>query len=60
VTDVKPNSPMEYILFPGDKLVAVDNVSVENLDCAEITGFIASRAKHERKLTVISNTRASS
>lgn len=60
MAEVKPYSPMEYMLFPGDKLIAVDDVSVENLDCDEITKFMTSRAKYERILTVITNTTASS
>jgi hypothetical protein len=43
------------MLNPGDKLVQVDNVIVESLACSQITSLIASRAEHERQLTVITS-----
>jgi hypothetical protein len=40
------------LFFPGDTLVAVDHIMVENLRCSQITSLIAARATNERTLTV--------
>jgi hypothetical protein len=33
----------------------VDNVTVEHLECSQITSLIAARADHDRRLTVITS-----
>ncbi|KAG7369301.1 hypothetical protein IV203_032044 [Nitzschia inconspicua] len=53
VAELRPGSPLEGMLSPGDKLVAVDSRNVEHLDCSQITSLIAASADHDRCLTVV-------
>lgn len=57
VAELRPNSPLEGMLSPGDKLVQVDDVQVDSLawTCSQITSLIAKRANQERRLTVITS-----
>jgi hypothetical protein len=53
ITSIKSGSPVERILKPGDKLVAVDEIAVVEMSCSQITSLIASRADQERRFTVM-------
>jgi hypothetical protein len=55
VSELRPNSPLEGALSPGDKLVAVDDIQVDSnaWTCSQITSLIAKRAGAERRLTVL-------
>ena len=53
ITSIKSGSPVERILKPGDKLIAVDEIAVVDMTCSQITSLIASRADQERRFTVM-------
>jgi hypothetical protein len=53
ITSIKSGSPVERILKPGDRLVAVDEIAVVEMTCSQITSLIASRAEKERRFTVM-------
>ena len=53
ITSIKSGSPVERILKPGDKLIAVDEIAVVEMSCSQITSLIASRADQERRFTVM-------
>ena len=53
ITSIKSGSPVERILKPGDKLIAVDEIAVVEMSCSQITSLIASRADQERRFTIM-------
>ena len=53
INSIKSGSPVERILKPGDKLIAVDEIAVVEMSCSQITSLIASRAEKERRFTVM-------
>ena len=54
--EIRDNSPLEGMVAIGDKVVAVDNVPVQDFQCSQITSLIAARAGHERRLTVLTSS----
>ena len=53
INSIRGGSPVERILKPGDKLIAVDDIAVVGMTCSQITSLIASRADQERRFTVM-------
>ena len=53
INSIKKGSPVTGILKPGDRLVAVDEMTVNEMSCSQITSLIASRSDRERRFTVM-------
>ena len=53
IDSIKKDSPVQQILKPGDKLIAVDEIAVTEMSCSQITSLIASRSNQERQFTVL-------
>ena len=53
VHTVKPGSSLEGSMFPGDLIVAVDNVDTRALSAEAVMKMMASRSEFERKVTVL-------
>ena len=51
---IKPNSPVEGLLFVGDIIVAVNNTNTRKSKADEITRLLRVTVKEERKITVLS------
>lgn len=54
VHKVNPNSPLEGTLFPGDIIVAIDDVDTRAMSASAITALMVRTANLRRKLTVLS------
>ena len=51
---VKPQSPMAGTLFPGDVIVAIDNVDTRAMSVSAFQSLIIRTANSWRELTVLS------
>lgn len=51
---IKPNSPVEGLLFVGDIIVAVNDTSTRKSKADEITRLLKVTVREERKITVLS------
>jgi len=51
---IKPNSPVEGLLFVGDIIVAVNDTNTRNSRADEITRLLKVTVREERKITVLS------
>lgn len=49
---VKEGSPLENIIFPGDKILEIDGISARNLSASTFSKIIASRVNKMRKMVV--------
>jgi C-terminal processing protease CtpA/Prc len=54
VHKVNPQSPLEGSLFPGDIIVAIDDVDTRAMSASAITALMVRTANQRRKLTVLS------
>jgi C-terminal processing protease CtpA/Prc len=54
VHKVNPQSPLEGTLFPGDIIVAIDDVDTRAMSASAITALMVRTANLRRKLTVLS------
>jgi hypothetical protein len=54
VHKVNPQSPLEGSLFPGDIIVAIDDVDTRAMSASAITALMVRTANLRRKLTVLS------
>ena len=54
VNKVNDDSPLEGILFPGDLIVAVDDIDTRAMSASAIYALMIRTSKKERKLTVLS------
>jgi C-terminal processing protease CtpA/Prc len=54
VHKINPQSPLEGILFPGDIIVAIDDVDTRAMSASAITALMVRTANLRRKLTVLS------
>lgn len=54
VAEIRPNSTMQGMVSPGDKIIGVDEKDVTHMLVNEITTLMASRASSERRLTFVS------
>jgi hypothetical protein len=59
VHKVNPQSPLEGTLFPGDIIVAIDDVDTRAMSASAITALMVRTANQRRKLTVLSEDVAS-
>lgn len=55
VSDVRTTSVLYGKIFPGDRIVAVDNEDVSRMTVAEITALMARKAAYDRVLTIITS-----
>jgi len=55
---VKAGSSLEGLLFPGDKIIAVDGVDTSEMTASAVTKIMARKMKQERKITVLSDVNA--
>jgi len=55
VFEIKPGSVVEGVLFPGDKIIAVDDVDTRHMSASAVTQIMARRMNHRRKITVLSD-----
>jgi PDZ domain len=53
VHSVKPGSSLEGHIFPGDLIIAVDNVDTRTFKAEEVMKMMASKNGFERKITVL-------
>jgi len=49
---VKESSPLENIIFPGDKILEIDGMNARNLSASSFSKIIASRVNKMRKIVV--------
>ena len=54
VHKINPQSPLEGTLFPGDIIVAIDDVDTRAMSASAITALMVRTANLRRKLTVLS------
>lgn len=59
VHKVNPQSPLEGTLFPGDIIVAIDDVDTRAMSASAITALMVRTANLRRKLTVLSEDHTS-
>lgn len=53
VHSVKPGSSLEGHIFPGDLIIAVDNVDTRTFKAEEVMKMMSSKSGFERKITVL-------
>lgn len=53
VHSVKPGSSLEGKLFPGDLILAVDDIDTRRLSAEDVMKMMAARSAYERKITVL-------
>ena len=54
IDDVLASSSMEGLLFPGDRILAVDGLDVRGLKCGRVTEIMSERRHQEREIKVLS------
>jgi hypothetical protein len=54
VHTINPGSPLEGVLFPGDIIVAIDDIDTRAMNASAITALMVRTANVRRKLTVVS------
>jgi C-terminal processing protease CtpA/Prc len=54
VHKINPQSPLEGSLFPGDIIVAIDDVDTRAMSASAITALMVRTANLRRTLTVLS------
>jgi hypothetical protein len=55
VHKVNPGSPLEGVVWPGDIIIAIDNVDTRAMSASAITQLMIKTAKQRRKLTILSD-----
>jgi C-terminal processing protease CtpA/Prc len=53
VHTVKPGSSLEGHLFPGNLIIAVDNVDTRTFTAEQVMKMMAAKSGFERKITVL-------
>jgi len=56
VYQVKDGSPLEGVIFPGDRIIQVDDIDTGGMTASNITKIMARKADMERKIKVLSKT----
>jgi len=51
---VKEGSPLEHVIFPGDKILSIDEVDTQGMTASGVTRVMAKKIHHERTITVSS------
>jgi len=54
VHDVKVGSPLEGIVFPGDRIIAIDGEDTRTLPAVMVTKIMAAKKDQQRRMTVLS------
>ena len=54
IDDVLASSSMGGLLFPGDRILAVDGLDVRGLKCGRVTEIMSERRHQEREIRVLS------
>lgn len=54
VHEVKDSSPLRGVLYPGDLIIAIDDVDVRSMTAAIVTSMMAKRIDKHRKMTILS------
>jgi C-terminal processing protease CtpA/Prc len=54
VFQVKDGSPLQGAVFPGDRIIAIDDIDTTGKTASNITTIMASKAFSERRITVVS------
>ena len=54
VYQVKDGSPLQGVIFPGDRIIAIDEIDTTGMTASNITKIMARKADKERKITVSS------
>lgn len=53
VQNIDKGSPLEGILFVGDKIIAVDNIDVRQMSANAVTDFLVQYSNMRRKITFV-------
>ncbi len=54
IYQVKDESPLRGLVFPGDRIIGVDDIDTQGMTASNITKIMAHKANVERRLTVAS------
>ena len=54
VYQVKDGSPLQGVVFPGDRIIAIDDTDTRQMSASGITKIMATKADCERRITVSS------
>lgn len=54
IHDIKARSPMESILFAGDRIISIDDVDTTRMTASEVTKIMTQKASNRRKIIVMS------
>jgi hypothetical protein len=55
VHQVKPGSPLENVLFAGDRIIFIDDVDTRGMTASAVTKLMAKKMDQPRKIIVISS-----
>jgi hypothetical protein len=55
VHSINPGSPLEGVVWPGDRIVAIDDVDCQTMSATAITDLMVKTADKRRKLTIVSD-----
>jgi hypothetical protein len=56
VHQVKAGSPLENIIYSGDRIIAIDGIDTRGMTASNVTKIMAKRCDEPRKITVFSKT----
>ena len=54
VYQVKDGSPLQGVVFPGDRIIGIDDTDTRTMSASGITKIMATKADSERRITVSS------
>ena len=54
VHEVKGGSPLEGIVFPGDRIIAIDGEDTRTLPASMVTKIMAAKKDQQRRMTLLS------
>lgn len=56
VHQVKAGSPLENIIYAGDRIIAIDGIDTRGMTASNVTKIMAKKCDEPRKITVFSKT----
>lgn len=56
VYQVKSGSPLENIIFAGDRIIGIDDIDTRGMTASNVTKIMARKCNEPRKMTVLSKT----
>lgn len=56
VHEVKAGSPLDGVIFKGDRIIGIDDIDTTKLSATKVTKIMAEKCNEERKLVVASKT----